>query len=86
MIDSRGVEYDFGSLMHYSKFQGNNRPGVETIKPKDPSVDIGQRKGPSKLDIEQARLMYKCGKLIHSGMKYNAIQYMQFKKQSTHFL
>lgn len=60
VIDSRGVEYDFGSLMHYSKFQGNNRPGVETIVPKDPSVDTGQRKGPSKLDVKQARLMYKC--------------------------
>lgn len=59
-INSRGVEYDYGSLMHYSKYQGNNRPGVQTMESVYPDKDFGQRKGPSKLDIEQARLMYKC--------------------------
>ena len=49
--------------MHYSKYQGNNRPGVETMQAKDPNQEFGQRKGPSKLDIEQARLMYECGEL-----------------------
>lgn len=48
--------------MHYSKYAGNNRPGLITIQALDPSVEIGQRKAPSKLDIQQARLMYKCGK------------------------
>lgn len=48
--------------MHYSKYAGNNRPGVVTIQPLDPNAETGQRKGPSKLDIKQARLMYKCGK------------------------
>ena len=57
--------------MHYSRLQGNVRAGVATIQPKDPNADIGQRKGPSKLDIKQARLMYKCGKL--KG-KYHAIE------------
>lgn len=61
-VDSRGVPYDYGSIMHYSKYSGNNRPGVVTIQAKKQSADIGQRKGPSKLDIKQARLMYKCGK------------------------
>lgn len=60
MIDSRGVPYDFGSIMHYSKYAGNNRPGVITIQAVKPSAEIGQRKMPSKLDIQQARLMYKC--------------------------
>lgn len=59
-INSRGVEYDYGSLMHYSKYQGNNRPGVQTMKSLRKNKDFGQRKGPSKLDIKQARLMYKC--------------------------
>ena len=62
MIDSRGVPYDFGSIMHYSKYAGNNRPGLITIQALEPSAEIGQRKAPSKLDIRQARLMYKCGK------------------------
>ena len=47
--------------MHYSKYSGNNRPGLITIKAKDPTAEIGQRKSPSKGDITQARLMYGCG-------------------------
>lgn len=62
MIDSRGVEYGYGSIMHYSKYAGNNRPGLVTIQPLDSTVELGQLKGPSKLDIKQARLMYECGK------------------------
>jgi len=62
MIDSREVPYDVGSIMHYSKYAGNNRPGLITIQAVEPSAEIGQRKKPSKLDIQQARLMYKCGK------------------------
>ena len=62
MINSRGVPYDFGSIMHYSKYAGNNRPGLITIQAVKPSTETGQRKTPSKLDIKQARLMYKCGK------------------------
>ena len=46
--------------MHYSKFSGNNRPGVMTIEAKDPNAEIGQRKSPSKGDIKQAKLMYGC--------------------------
>ena len=61
MIDSRGQPYDYGSIMHYSKYSGNNRPGLITIKAKDPTAEIGQRKSPSKGDITQARLMYGCG-------------------------
>lgn len=62
MINSRGIRYDVGSIMHYSKYAGNNRPGRITIQAKIPSAEIGQRKTPSKSDIQQARLMYKCGK------------------------
>ena len=59
-IDSRGVMYDYGSLMHYSMYQGNNRPGVKTMESVQPNKEFGQRKGPSKLDIKQIRLMYGC--------------------------
>ena len=60
-VDSRGEPYDYGSIMHYSKYAGNNRPGVMTIDAKDPNAEIGQLKGPSKSDIKQARRMYGCG-------------------------
>ncbi|XP_078358962.1 nematocyst expressed protein 6-like isoform X3 [Oculina patagonica] len=69
-IDSRGVEYDYGSIMHYSKYAGNNRPGVVTIQSRDPNAELGQRKGPSKLDIKQARLMYNCDKSANGNNAY----------------
>ncbi|XP_028393835.1 LOW QUALITY PROTEIN: meprin A subunit beta-like [Dendronephthya gigantea] len=58
-IDSLGSEYDYMSVMHYSStaFGGGNI----TIVPKDPSViQLGQRKGLSPLDVQQADLLYKC--------------------------
>ena len=58
-IDSLGSKYDYISVMHYSStaFGGGNI----TIVPKDPSViQLGQRKGLSPLDAQQADLLYKC--------------------------
>ncbi|XP_066028110.1 nematocyst expressed protein 6 isoform X2 [Pocillopora verrucosa] len=68
-VDSRGEPYDYGSIMHYSKYAGNIRPGVMTIDAKDPNAEIGQLKGPSKSDIKQARLMYGCGGTKAGGKK-----------------
>ena len=60
-VDYRGEPYDYGSIMHYSKYQGNNRPNAMTMEPIKANAEIGQRKSPSKSDIRQARLMYGCG-------------------------
>ena len=55
--------YDYGSLMHY----GSTEFGVwgilgpkNTITPKKKGVKIGQRNGPSPIDIKEIRLLYKC--------------------------
>ncbi|KAG7197620.1 hypothetical protein KM043_013402 [Ampulex compressa] len=60
--DAFGVGYDYGSVMHYSSnaFSKNGQP---TIVPKGKTkVELGQREGFSKRDIQKIRKMYKCNK------------------------
>lgn len=60
-VDSRGVSYDYDSVMHYSSTAFANRAGVRTIVGKNGRTNLGQRYGLSKKDIEQANLLY-CGR------------------------
>ncbi|XP_020723542.1 zinc metalloproteinase nas-4-like [Bombus terrestris] len=65
--DAFGVGYDYGSVMHYSAnaFSRNGRP---TIVPKGVTkVQLGQREGFSKRDIQKIRKMYKCNKRRRSS-------------------
>ena len=60
-INSFGVRFDYGSLMHYSKTTFSKTSLDYTILPKyDPAVHIGQREKLSELDIQQANLRYQC--------------------------
>jgi len=55
--------YDYGSLMHYgaTEFGVSSSSGPkETITPKKNGVKIGQRNGPSEIDLKEIRLLYKC--------------------------
>ncbi|KAF5294370.1 hypothetical protein FQR65_LT10823 [Abscondita terminalis] len=54
-----GVGYDYGSVMHYSKyaFSSNGNP---TITPTNASATIGQRDGFSESDLQKLRTMYNC--------------------------
>lgn len=55
-----GVEYDYGSVMHYSAY-AFSKNGNKTIIPRqDEKIEIGQRRGLSERDIEKLNLMYKC--------------------------
>ncbi|KAL9985917.1 hypothetical protein ACROYT_G008371 [Oculina patagonica] len=58
-IDSLGTPYDYDSIMHYApkEFSRNNR---YTIQPRKQGARIGNRSYLSKIDIQQANLMYKC--------------------------
>ncbi|XP_071093479.1 zinc metalloproteinase nas-13-like isoform X1 [Haliotis cracherodii] len=58
LVNDRGVEYDYDSIMHYS---GNTfGPGtIVTRNPEDQSR-LGQRFGLSFRDIKLANLMYNC--------------------------
>lgn len=57
-INSRGVGYDYDSVMHYHSTAFGN--GRITITRKDGSTKLGNTRGLSPKDIEQARKMY-CG-------------------------
>ena len=58
-IDSRGVPYDYESIMHYgnSAFSKN---GQRTIVAKDKRVKKLGNRHLSPLDIKQANMMYNC--------------------------
>lgn len=57
VISQFGVQYDYGSVMHYPpvSFSVNGQP---TIIPKDETAVLGQRVGMSDKDIARIRAMY----------------------------
>ncbi|XP_006636778.2 hatching enzyme 1.2-like [Lepisosteus oculatus] len=56
--------YDYGSIMHYGKY-AFSEDGDPTIVPKpNPNVPIGQREGPSSIDLLKINTLYKCGGLV----------------------
>jgi len=57
-IDSLGSPYDYGSVLHYGSkaFSKNGQP---TILVKQSGAVIGQRRGLSATDAQQANLLYK---------------------------
>ncbi|XP_022789330.1 uncharacterized protein LOC111329021 isoform X2 [Stylophora pistillata] len=60
-VDSREVEYDYGSVMHYGEFFFTKGKGLKTLEPiQNTDATIGQRVGLSDLDIRQGNLLYKC--------------------------
>ncbi|XP_066461958.1 embryonic protein UVS.2-like isoform X2 [Eleutherodactylus coqui] len=65
-----GLEYDYGSVMHYDKWSFSNTSGQPTIVPKpDPNVEIGQRYGMSVLDVSKINKLYQCD--VCSNLLYN---------------
>ncbi|CAJ0967754.1 unnamed protein product, partial [Ranitomeya imitator] len=56
-----GLEYDYGSVMHYPRNAFTTYVGQDTIVPKpDPTVSIGQRYGLSVLDVSKINKLYNC--------------------------
>lgn len=76
-INSRGYEYDYGSIMHYPEtaFVRENCTGCKTIEItnitayiKQGLPVIGQSKGLSRGDIQQANILYSCPKRGEKGV------------------
>ncbi|PFX22639.1 Protein SpAN [Stylophora pistillata] len=55
-INSRGISYDYDSVMHYHSTAFGN--GRITITRKDGSTKLGNTRGLSAKDVQQANLMY----------------------------
>lgn len=53
------VKYDYESVMHYGPL-AFSKNGLPTIIPKKEGVEIGQRIGLSRKDIEKINRMYWC--------------------------
>ncbi|XP_069952150.1 hatching enzyme 1.2-like isoform X2 [Cherax quadricarinatus] len=60
-IQTLGVEYDVGSIMHYGANAFAKDPNKPTIVPKQPNEEIGQRKALSEKDKRKVNLMYCSG-------------------------
>ena len=60
-INSYGKKYDYASVMHYGPYDFAKRDGLKTItaKPKT-NVKFGDKPKLSKVDREQAQLLYNC--------------------------
>ena len=67
LVDTLGLQYDYESIMHYSRtaFSFNGQP---TVLPKrDPFANLGQRDGFSHGDIEKINRLYRCGRFFYVG-------------------
>ncbi|XP_022342446.2 tolloid-like protein 1 [Crassostrea virginica] len=63
-VNTLGIRYDYGSVMHYSKtaFSRNGNPTILPIR--DTVAEIGQRHGFSHLDISKVNKLYRCGDIL----------------------
>jgi len=63
-VDTLGIMYDYGSIMHYST-RAFSRNGNPTIIPSRLTVaTLGQRNDFSDRDLAKINKLYRCGKLI----------------------
>ncbi|KAI5088057.1 high choriolytic enzyme 1-like isoform X1, partial [Silurus meridionalis] len=59
-MNNMDMPYDYGSIMHFGKF-AYSEDGDPTIVPKRSwNIKLGQRFGPSELDIMKINKLYKC--------------------------
>lgn len=62
VYNTKGVLYDYGSVMHYSpySFSKNGKITIETKGNPDTKSIMGQRSGMSEKDIEKIERIYNC--------------------------
>ena len=74
-INSRGVTYDYNSVMHYSSVAFSLN-GKDTISANEPGIPIGPEFGLSKLDAIQANLMYQCTSKLYLLYNHKICKYI----------
>ncbi|XP_075052455.1 embryonic protein UVS.2-like [Mixophyes fleayi] len=69
-----GLEYDYGSVMHYGRYTFSNTANQPSIVSKpDPNVPMGQRNGLSILDVSKINRLYQCNVCAHLLTNKNGI-------------
>ncbi|XP_066293043.1 meprin A subunit beta-like [Branchiostoma lanceolatum] len=63
VISTLDLPYDYGSVMHYSRTAFSTN-GQDTIVPKVPDAQIGQRDQMSDLDALKINTLYGCGRTV----------------------
>ena len=61
-VDSRGLPYDYNSIMHYHDNIFAKAPGLKTMESIEPGFKLGPGGCLSPIDINQTNLFYQCGK------------------------
>ena len=66
VVDSRGVGYDYNSIMHYNRAFFARFNGADTLRARDDDIPIGLAVELSPLDVEQTNILYasECGELL----------------------
>ena len=66
-INSYGIGYDYGSVMHYGEYAFSRYRGRKTIESKPRGKQLGQRYGLSAKDKQQVRKLYNCDGTTPAG-------------------
>ncbi|OWF42694.1 Zinc metalloproteinase nas-13 [Mizuhopecten yessoensis] len=60
LVDTLGVEYDYGSVLHYSKYAFSTNGNPTILPTRMTLATLGQRNGFSYLDLQRINLLYRC--------------------------
>ena len=63
-MDTLGEQYDYGSVMHYSKYAFSKNGNPTIIPTRQTNAELGQREGLSEHDVHRINILYRCGNAL----------------------